>query len=123
MRGGFDEGHETQRVVALHLATSFEGTWLNVLLPWFDEIARSPLAAAPSAVVTPSRSLAQLLRARLLARDISILGLKFLSPAQLRELLLPNNQNIPLREHLRLLLAIAAERLATEFDEEKQIGR
>src|SRR5215471_15707940 len=109
MRGDFDEGHENQRAVAIHLATTFEGTWLNALLPWFDAIARTPLGATPSAVITPSRSLAQLLRAKLLARDVSILGLKFLSPAQLREMLLPNNQNIPLREHLRLLLAIAAE--------------
>jgi hypothetical protein len=95
--------------VELHLGASFAGAWENVLLPWFEAVTRSPLAPFPSAVVTPSRSHTNLLGSKLLARGISILGLKFLSPAQLRETLLPNNRNIPLREHLRLLLAIAAE--------------
>ena len=99
------------------MGASFLGAWENVLLPWLESVARSPLTSAPSAVVTPSRSLAYLLRSKLLAQGISILGLRFLSPAQLRESLLPDTRNIPLREHLRFLLAMAAERLAASEDE------
>ena len=101
-----------ERRVTLQMGASFASAWENVLLPWFESIARAPLTAAPSAVVTPFRSQAYLLRSRLLARGISLLGLKFLSPAQLRETLLPGSRSIPLREDLRLLLAIAAERMA-----------
>ncbi|MEO6969921.1 MAG: PD-(D/E)XK nuclease family protein [Chthoniobacterales bacterium] len=110
---GLDSLGEERRVV-LHLGAAFLGAWENVLLPWLESVARSPLTSAPSAVVTPSRSLAYLLRSKLLAQGISVLGLKFLSPAQLRESLLPGNRKIPLREHLRLLLAISAERLAAK---------
>lgn len=99
------------------MGASFAGAWENVLLPWFESRARAPLTPAPSAVVTPSRSHAYLLRSKLLAQGISILGLRFLSPAQLREILLAGNRNIPLREHLRLLLAIAAERVAAATEE------
>jgi hypothetical protein len=90
----------------------FADAWENVLLPWLESVARLPLTAAPSAVVTPSRSLAYLMRSKLLERGISILGLKFLSPAQLRETLPQGSRKIPLCEHLRLLLAIAAEGVA-----------
>ena len=106
-----------KRSVDLHMGSSFAGAWENILLPWFESVARSPLAPAPSAVVTPFRSQAYLLRSKLLAHGISILGLKFLSPAQLRETLLQNTGNIPLREHLRLLLAIAAEGVGAQADE------
>jgi len=99
------------------MGTSFADAWENVLLPWFESVAQLPLTSAPSAVVTPSRSLAYLLRSKLLARGISILGLRFLSPAQVRESLLPGPRKIPLREHLRLLLAMAAERLAASEDD------
>lgn len=101
-----------QRQVSLHLGASFADAWENVFLPWFQSIPRAPFTTAPSAVVVPSRSHAYLMRSKLLADGTSILGLKFLSPAQLREMLLPASRNIPLREHLRLLLAIAAERAA-----------
>src|SRR5450432_2933685 len=98
-----------ERRISLHLGVSFADSWENVLLPWFESIARFPPTHVPSAVVTPFRSQAYLLRGKLLAHEISLLGLKFLSPAQLRDTLLPSGRNIPLREHLRLLLAIAAE--------------
>src|SRR5262245_28291090 len=97
--------------VSLHLANSFEAAWDNVLLPWFERVA--PVAfeeTVPAAVVTPFRSQAQLLRSNLLAHGISLLGVRFFVPAQLREFLLRDTGlKLPLREHLRLLLAIAAE--------------
>ncbi len=104
------------RRVSLHTGISFADAWENLFLPWFKSVARQPFTALPSAVVTPCRSLAYLMRSRLLAHDISIVGLKFLSPAQLREMLLPGSRNIPLREHLRLILATAAERVAAQSD-------
>lgn len=93
------------------------------MLPWFEAVAVSAAQnPVPVAVVTPFRSQAHLMRSRLLSRGISLLGLKFLSPSQLRELLLRGNRlNIPLREHLRLLLGIAAEEIAARI-EQKQPG-
>ena len=104
---------EAPRRVALHIGTSFEAAWDNVLLPWFETAAPCAFEArATVAVITPFRNYAYLLRSRLLARGISLLGVKFFSPAQLRELLLRGSGlNLPLREHLRLLFAIAAEKL------------
>jgi hypothetical protein len=103
---------KNERVVSLHTGISFADAWESVVLRWFESVAALPLTAVASAVVTPSRSLAYLMRSKLLERGISILGLKFLTPAQLREALLQGSRNAPLREHLRLLLAIAAEGVA-----------
>jgi PD-(D/E)XK nuclease superfamily len=107
--------------VSLHLATSFDATWETVLLPWFEKIApQSFEQTVPVAVVTPYRSHAQLLRGKLLAHGISLLGVRFLVPAQLREFLLRDSRlKLPLREHLRLLLAIAAEEFAANIDGEQ----
>jgi hypothetical protein len=104
--------------VALHISTSFQTAWDNVLLPWFETAAPHAFEARGTvAVITPFRSHAHLLRSRLLARGISLLGLKFLSTAQLRELLLRGNGvNLPLREHLRLLFAIAAEKFTATIN-------
>jgi hypothetical protein len=104
------------RKVSLFLATSPESAWENVLRPWFERIATPGLREEqPAVVVTASRSQAHFFRSRLLAESKSLLGVKFLSPAQLRELLLRGRDlNVPLREHLRLFLAIAAEQFARE---------
>ncbi|MGH8164618.1 MAG: hypothetical protein ACREP1_09820, partial [Rhodanobacteraceae bacterium] len=71
--------------------------------------------------MTPFRSAAYLLRSKLLSRDISLLGVEFLSPAQLREKLLSGNRNLPLREHLRLLLATAAGKIATSAPNSEEV--
>src|SRR5215831_17012719 len=107
------EFHEDSGRVALHISTSFQTAWDNVLLPWFETAAPHAFEEPGTvAVITPFRSHAYLLRSRLLARGISLLGVRFLSTAQLRELLLRGSGlNLPLREHLRLLFAIAAEKL------------
>jgi PD-(D/E)XK nuclease superfamily len=120
---------------SLHLASSFDTAWENVLLPWFERIAPHAFEqTAPVAVVTPFRSHAQLLRSKLIAggpATAGLLGVRFLVPAQLRELLLRGSGlNLPLREHLRLLLAVAAEEIAAKTDSEqsgnliaKSVGR
>jgi hypothetical protein len=61
--------------------------------------------------------MAYLLRNKLLASNLSFFGLKFLSPAQLRENLSRDGKEISLREHLRLLLAIAAETVVKQSSE------
>ncbi len=101
--------------VSLHIASSFPSAWENLVLPWFQRVSVASLKSGESiAVVTPFPSCAAFLRNRLLEHKIPILGVKFLAPAQLRELLLDADaQTLPLREHLRLLLALAAE-LTTE---------
>jgi len=107
--------------VSLHLATSFDATWEDVLLPWFEKIAPQAFQqSAAVAVVTPFRSHAQLLRGKLLAHGTSLLGVRFLVPAQLRDFLLRDSGlKLPLREHLRLLLATAAEEYVTNMDSEQ----
>jgi hypothetical protein len=107
--------------VSLRLTTSFDAAWENVLLPWFERVAPVALEqTAPVAVVTPFRSHAQLLRGKLLADGISLLGVRFLVPGQLRDLLLRNSElKLPLREHLRLLLAIAAKESAASIDSQQ----
>src|SRR5262245_10881850 len=106
--------------VSLHLATSFDAAWEHVLLQWFERIAPRAFEQTTSiAVVTPFRAHAQLIRSKLLAHGISLLGVRFLVPAQLREFLLSDNGlKLPLREHLRLLLAIAAEEFGANIDSE-----
>jgi PD-(D/E)XK nuclease superfamily len=100
--------------VSLHLASSAEAAWENVVRHWFEKIATAPLRRdQPAAVVTASRSQAYFFRSRLLAEDKSLLGVKFLSPPQLREVLLRDlNLRVPLREHLRLLLSVTSEEFA-----------
>ena len=107
--------------VSLHLATSFSAAWDNVLLPWFEKVVPQAFQqTAPVAVLTPSRSYAQFLRGKLLAHGISLLAVRFLGPAQVREFLLRDTKlKLPLREHLRLLLAIAAEECCAKRDSEQ----
>src|SRR5437899_9139466 len=102
------EAPNASRRVSLSIGQSFAEAWERVLFPWFEAVVpRAVGEPAPVAVVTPFRSHAHLLRSRLLAHGISLLGVRFLVPAQLREILLRNSGlNIPLREHLRLILVI-----------------
>ena len=99
--------------VSLYLMSSPEDAWENVAGPWFEKIASRSLQNQAAAVVTASRSQAYFFRGRLLARGKSLFGVKFLSPPQLREVLLRGyGLHLPLREHLRLLLAVTAEEFA-----------
>ena len=102
--------------ISLHIGASAEAAWEHVVCPWFEKIHSRGLAnGQPVAVVTPSRSQAYFFRNQLLAAGKSLLGVKFLSPPQLREILLRTcGLKVPLREHLRLLLAATAEEFATE---------
>ena len=90
MSGDANDGRSSihRMRVSLYLVTSFDSAWESVFLPWFAAIApRAVEEAVPVAVVAPFRGHAHLLRSRLLAHDISLLGVRFLVPAQLREFL------------------------------------
>jgi hypothetical protein len=103
--------------VSVHLSSSFAAAWETVLLPWFRSVATSAFKESePVAVVTPLAAAATFLRSKLLERGISLLGVKFLTPVQLREIIVQGGASIPLREHLRLLLSIAAEQSAPSQD-------
>src|ERR1700680_3174641 len=97
--------------VSLHIASLFSSAWHEVVLPWFKTVALRALQdSEPVGVITPSRSLADVLRRNLLAEWVSLLGIQFLTPPQLRELLVRGYELVlPLREQLRLLLSLAAE--------------
>jgi PD-(D/E)XK nuclease superfamily len=140
MPHGATDTYPTSRRVSLRTGTSVEAAWEHVILPWFEAIAskqiskgagqKSDVRAQRSerrgliAVVTPYRSHAYFMRSRLLARGISLLGVKFLSPPQLRDLLLRSTAlTVPLREHLRLLLAATAEEVSAKLEGASEEGR
>jgi hypothetical protein len=97
--------------VSLHIGASFCTTWETILLPWFQAAGRvSWQQRQPTLVIVPFRSQAYAIKGLLLDRGVSLLGIRFVSPAELRELLVARSETrLALREHLRLLLAIAAE--------------
>src|SRR5215467_13974443 len=105
-----------------YLTSSPEDAWENVARPWFEKVASRGLQNQAAAVVTASRSQAYFFRSRLLAESKSLFGVRFLSPLQLREVLLRScDLHVPLREHLRLLLAVAAEEFANSKRDEETL--
>src|SRR5438067_1395716 len=111
------------RRVSLYTGASPEAAWENVVRDWVERIATRALQDnKPVVVVTASRSQAYFFRSRLLAEGKSLLGVKFLAPPQLRELLLRGSDlHVPLREHLRLLLAVTAEEFASKNTDDKTV--
>ncbi|PYK56324.1 MAG: hypothetical protein DME48_01590 [Verrucomicrobia bacterium] len=97
--------------VSLHIGASFRAAWETILLPWFQAAGQiSWQQRQPTVVAMPFRSQAYAIKRLLLDRGVSLLGIRFVSPAELRELLAARSEmHLALREHLRLLLSIAAE--------------
>ncbi|PYI42625.1 MAG: hypothetical protein DMF12_06140 [Verrucomicrobia bacterium] len=108
---------------SLHIGASPEAAWENVVRQWFEKIAPRGLHdRQPAAVVTASRNQAYFFRSRLLAEGKSLMAVKFLSPPQLRELLLRRcDLPVPLREHLRLLLGVTAEQFASSSSDDETV--
>lgn len=102
--------------LSVRIGPTFLSAWDEVILPWFKTFALEALRAAePVAVATPFPIGAAFLRAKLLEHQIPLLGIKFLTPPLLREFLLADHAaTVPLREDLRLLLAVAAERISSK---------
>src|SRR5438093_11896804 len=109
--------------VSLYTGASPEAAWENVVRHWVETIATRALQDnKPAVVVTASRSQSYFFRSRLLAQGKSLLGVKFLSPPRLRELLLRGRDlHVPLREHLRLLLAGTAEQFASKNSDDETV--
>src|SRR3954469_16336710 len=97
--------------VSLHIGDSQHDAWAKIVRPWFESVALTAQSTERLiAVVTPFRSHAYSIKRQLLHTGMSVLGIRFISPAELRELLAARTQTrLALREHLRLLLSIAAE--------------
>src|SRR5687767_2600711 len=83
---------------------------------WFRQAAAEAWKSErPALVVVPTRGQIQALKGRLLEGGCSALGLQFITPPYLRALLAKGSEILPApREHLRLLLALAAEELLAE---------
>ena len=109
--------------VSVRIGPTFLSAWDEIILPWFRTFALEALRAAELvAVVTPFPIGASFLRAKLLEHEIPLLGVKFLTPTLLREFLLADEAaTAPLREHLRLLLAVAAERTCSKHSADIEI--
>jgi PD-(D/E)XK nuclease superfamily len=103
-----------ENAVSLHVGPTFLSGWETVLAPWFKSVAlKSVKSGRQVAVVTPFASCAAFLRSKLLEHQIPLLGVRFITPPLLREIIFADAASaVPLREHLRLLLAIAAESAA-----------
>lgn len=102
----------TSRNVSLFLASSADAAWHGGMADWFERVVQNAWKVQrPAAVIAPTRGQAQALKARLLLLGQPALGLQFLTPPYLRALLWQTARHPPLprREHLRLLLAVAAE--------------
>jgi hypothetical protein len=96
---------------SLHIGASFRAAWETILLPWFEAAGHiSWQQRQPTLVAVPFRSQAYAIKGLLLDRGVSLLDIRFVSPAELRELLAARSETrLALREHLRFLLSIAAE--------------
>jgi hypothetical protein len=108
----------------LVVAPSVEEAWDDAIGPWFEEVGpgawKHPL---PSLVVVPTRGHVNDLRARLIAKGFSHLGLQFVTPASLRALLARDDAAPPANpEHLRLLLAIAASEMEDRSNESEALA-
>ena len=108
MRG---QGDSHSGRAELHLGPSFDAAWDHVILPWFKSVSLAGCSTdRPTLVVVPYQSRAQFFRHLLIEARLPLLGVEFVTPPQLRDLLLDSTGvKLPLREHLRLLLSIAAE--------------
>lgn len=104
-------GLSPARDAILHIASSPDAAWDGAIEAWFAHAGVAAWSSElPAVVVVPTRSHAQAFRARLLASGRSALGVHFVTPPYLRALLQGEQGNaIAAREHLRLLLAVAAE--------------
>ncbi len=108
--------------VTLHTSALAVTAHDAAFLPWLKLAA--PAAARQrrlTAVLVPQRADAYALKARALAQGIGLFGVHFLTPGDLRDRLathLGARLRGSLREHLRLLLATAAERVASQRNDE-----
>src|SRR6184192_1260765 len=114
---------EQSRPVLL-VVPSLREAWDDVIAPWFDQVLPETWKRAlPSLVVVPTRGQANDLKARLIAKGSSHLGLHFVTPASLGALLARDDATVRAKpEHLRLLLAIAASKMEDRPNETEALA-
>jgi len=108
----------------LFVAPSVREAWDDVIAPWFDRVAPTAWEhRLPSLVVVPTPGHVNDLKAHLITKDASHLGLRFVTPVGLRALLSRYDVSPRARsEHLRLLLAIAASEMANRPNESEALA-
>ena len=108
----------------LFVVPSPQEAWEDVIAPWFDQILPGAWQRElPSLVVVPTRGQANDLKARLIAKGSSHLGLQFVTPSNLRALLARDDATPAAQpEHLRLLLAIAAIEMEDRSEESEALA-
>ena len=96
----------------------------DAIAPWFDQVLPGAWQRElPTLVVVPARGQANDLKARLIAKGSSHLGLQFITPSSLRALLARDDATPAAEpEHLRLLLAIAASEMEDRPNESEALS-
>jgi hypothetical protein len=119
-------GSILQRAIPrLCVASSPRAAWDSAARPWFQQHAHGSWARdLLTVVVVPTRNHANELKSRLLADDVPYLGLHFVTPAGLRDLLFcedaARRASWP---QLRVLLSISAEEIAQARTHDASIAR
>src|SRR6188768_1357755 len=113
-------------IVSLHTSALASHAHDAVVLPWLKAAARqAPRSARAVAVLVPLRADGYYLKARALQAGVDLFGVHFLTPSDVRDRLaghLGQKFRVPLREHLRLLLATAAERVTERHEDAAAAG-
>jgi hypothetical protein len=97
----------------LLVVPSLHEAWQDVIAPWFNKVLPGAWQRElPVLVVVPTRGHVNDLKAHLIAKGYSHLGLRFVTASGLRALLARDDPTPAAQpEHVRLLLAIAASEL------------
>src|SRR5882762_2425375 len=108
----------------LLVVPSLQEAWDNAIAPWFDQVLPGTWQCElPALVVVPTRGQANDIKARLIAKGSSYLGLQFVIPSSLRALLAQDDATPTAQpEFLRLLLAIAASEMEDRPDESEALA-
>ena len=108
----------------LFVVPSLLEAWEDVIAPWFDQVLPGAWQRElPSLVIVPTRGQANDIKACLIAKGSSQLGLQFVTPSSLRALLARNDASPTAGpELLRLLLAIAASEMEDRPDESEALA-
>jgi hypothetical protein len=108
----------------LLVVPTLQEAWDDAIAPWFDQVLPAVWQRElPALVVVPTRGQANDLKARLIAKGSSHLGLQFVTPSSLRASLARDDAT-PAAEpgHLRLLLAIAASEMEDSPNESEALA-
>ena len=108
----------------LLIVPSLQEAWDDAIAPWFDEVLPETWQRKlPALVIVPTRGHANDLKARLIGKGFSHLGLRFVTASSLRELVARDDTTPAAKhEHLRLLLAIAASELENRPNESEALA-